>query len=93
VLPGLGHLVSGYPVVYEVRDDGVYLVCREIPDLPGVIAEQRIPDELVAAWLAERPTHCPDCGERLAHIGEDDEGNPLEQWCLHCEWEEWPTDG
>jgi hypothetical protein len=78
-------------MAYEVRPDGVYLVCREIPDLPDVIAELRVPDELVAAWMRERPTHCPDCGERLAHIGEDDDGEPLEQWCLHCAWEEWPT--
>lgn len=65
-----------YPVIYEIREDGVYLVCRAIPDAPGVVAEMRVPDDLVAAWLEERPEFCSDCGGRLANVGGT--------WCPEC---------
>lgn len=56
---------------YEVREDGVYLVCAGVGEI-------RVPDELVSAWVAERPAFCPDCGDRLARIGD---GEP---WCPTC---------
>ena len=66
-----------YPIVYEVRDGKVFMVCREIPGLAGVVAELEIPDELVAAWLAEEPEHCESCGARLVQVGE-------QSWCGEC---------
>lgn len=54
------------------------VVCRLLPGRP--------PREPTV-----RPADCPDCGARLAHVGRDDDGNPTEQWCLDCYWEEWPT--